>query len=63
MIDPDFDSDPDPNGLPLTHVSRPPEDGGPGPAPAVLVRQGRGADEHDLLGLVEGLGSRRGSTS
>lgn len=43
----------DPDDLPLEHVSQPPDDV-EGPAPAILVCHGRGADEYDLLGLAEG---------
>jgi phospholipase/carboxylesterase len=41
--------------LPLEHVSRPPDDPPDGPAPAVVVLHGRGADEHDLLPVADAL--------
>ncbi len=40
--------------LPLEHVSEPPS-ATDGPAPAVVVLHGRGADEHDLLPLADRL--------
>lgn len=37
----------------LHHVARPPKAPGPGPHPTVVFLHGRGADEHDLLGLAD----------
>jgi phospholipase/carboxylesterase len=37
----------------LHHIARPPADPGPGLYPAVVFLHGRGADEHDLLGLAD----------
>lgn len=41
--------------LPLEHEYVPPTDGPAGPAPAVIVMHGRGADEQDLLPVARNL--------
>ncbi|MFB6280908.1 MAG: alpha/beta hydrolase [Haloferacaceae archaeon] len=41
--------------LPLEHVHRPPDTDAAGPAPAVVVLHGRGADEGDLLPVARRL--------
>jgi phospholipase/carboxylesterase len=46
------------NALDFTHVVRPPRVDGPGPHPTLLLLHGRGADEHDLLGLADELDPR-----
>ena len=48
----------DPARLGLSHVTRPPPGGGPGPHPCLLLLHGRGADELDLLGLADELDPR-----
>lgn len=42
----------------LHHILRPPLEPGPAPAPAVVFLHGRGADEHDLMGLADLLDPR-----
>jgi len=42
----------------LTHLVQPPRVDGDGPHPAVILLHGRGADEHDLLGLAPSLDPR-----
>ena len=42
----------------LAHIFQPPRVDGDGPHPALIMLHGRGADEHDLIGLAPFLDSR-----